>query len=69
MFNNQICYEKESIFTNIEYLRLKLENEELKLKLLNALVDRDKYKNRVIAISRNEQNKNRSIPEFEAINY
>ena len=69
MFNNQICYEKESIFTNIEYLRLKLENEELKLKLLNALVDRDKYKNRVIAISRNEQIKNRSIPEFEAINY
>jgi len=68
MFNNQICYEKESIFTNIEYLRLKLENEELKLKLLNALVDRDKYKNRVIAISRNEQIKNRCA-EFEAINY
>tara|TARA_R110000772_G_scaffold259666_1_gene377327 strand:- start:263 stop:469 length:207 start_codon:yes stop_codon:yes gene_type:complete len=68
MFNNQICYEKESIFTNIEYLRLKLENEELKLKLLNALVDRDKYKNRVIAISRNQQIKNR-CPEFEAVNY
>ena len=68
MFNNQICYEKESIFTNIEYLRLKIENEELKIKLLHAIVDRDKYKNRVIAISRNEQIKNR-CPEFEAVNY
>jgi len=68
MFNNQICYEKESIFTNIEYLRLKIENEELKLKLLNTIVDRDKYKNRVIAISRSEQIKNRCA-EFEAINY
>tara|TARA_R110002033_G_scaffold74902_3_gene126291 strand:- start:271 stop:480 length:210 start_codon:yes stop_codon:yes gene_type:complete len=57
-----------------EFLQLKIINlkarvkiEELEKKLLEALVDLDKYKNRVIAISRKEQIKNRGA-ECEALN-
>ena len=61
--------EQEILQLKIKNLKADVKIEELEKKLLEALVDRDKYKNRVIAISRNEQIKNRSIPQFEAVNY
>ena len=61
--------EQEILQLKIKNLKADVKIEELEKKLLNALVDRDKYKNRVIAISRKEQIKNRSIPQFEAVNY
>ena len=60
--------EQEILQLKITNLKADVKIEELEKKLLNALVDRDKYKNRVIAISRNAQIKTRCA-EFEAVNY
>ena len=60
--------EQEILQLKIKNLKADVKIEELEKKLLEALVDRDRYKNRVIAISRKEQDKYRCA-EFEAVNY
>jgi len=61
--------EKQQEFLQLKIINLKsrVKIEELEKKLLEALVDLDKYKNRVITISRSEQIKNRGA-ECEALN-